>query len=195
MKSYFNSSYRVGIPSERGTHNLHRLLIGLCGPHLAAARRIALRRQMRAFTYVAVMALVTLTGAVTPDEIMEVHPDGTPVHPRELKEFLISWNGDIAAAYGQEVMEAVFGHDQQAFTDAMQEHNAARIFNADGSVRDIARWRQNVREDDYYGGLLMEHAPEMLQMITDPRVPDESVQDMLRGQNEQQRRQLAKEEL
>jgi len=124
--------------------------------------------------------LCALALAVSMDDIMDVHPDGTPEHARELKEFLMSWDGDLVTAYGEKIRNAVMGNDLDRFTETFQEHNQRFIFEEDGSARDIARWRDNVREDQYYSTLLMESAPDMYRMIADPMVPDEDVQEMLR---------------
>ena len=144
---------------------------------------------------VAILATVcVLASAPTTEEIMTVHPDGTPVHPAELKAFLMQWDGDLVAAYGSEVKDAVFGNDLEAFTAIMQIHNYDKMFDSDGSVKDIDRWRQNVREDEKYYGLLQDAAPEFLQMIVDRSVSDEDVQEMLRNQHRAQAEAQAAEQ-
>ena len=139
--------------------------------------------------------LVPVVAAVpSQDDIMDVHPDGTPEHPKELKEFLMSWKGDLVKAYGPKVRDAVMGDDLDAFTETFQEHNHKFIFNDDGSAKDIANWRENVRMDEFYSSLLLENAPDMHRIITDPAVPDEEVQDMLRSQQQAMSEHLAKQQ-
>ena len=120
------------------------------------------------------------------DEIMSVHPDGTPVHPAELKMMLARnalEDRPLDVLRDPEVHAAVMGDSLETFVDVMQRHNYRHIFHEDGSVRDIARWRQNVREDAYYADLLMQSAPGAHAIITDPTVSDSEVQDRLRQQD------------
>ena len=128
------------------------------------------------------VAVVADDTAAPSGDIMNVHPDGTPEQPKELKEFLMSWKGDLVKAYGQKVSDAVFADDLDAFTQTFQEHNHKFIFHEDGSAKDIVRWRDNVREDEFYSKLLLENAPDVHRTITDTNVPDEEVQDLLRRQ-------------
>ena len=120
---------------------------------------------------------------LTLDEIMSVHPDGTPVHAAEMKSMLAKNAAEeqpLDVLRNQEVYDAVMGDSLETFTDVMQRHNYRHIFHEDGSARDIARWRQNVRDDTYYSELLRGEAPEVHKFFTDPTVPDSKVQDQLR---------------
>ena len=89
------------------------------------------------------------------------------------------------------VRDAVLSGNLEAFTEAFQQSMANRIFAADGSANNVARWRQSVREDEYYSGLLAENAPEFHQAVTDPAVSDDQVQSLLRRFQQQAVRGVA----
>jgi hypothetical protein len=67
------------------------------------------------------------------------------------------------------------------------------MFNPeDGSARDIVEWRQAVRDDTWYAGLLEEHYPEFHRAVVEGT--NEEVQNLLRMQHRLQR-QASKSEL
>lgn len=125
------------------------------------------------------------------------HPDGTPIHPDELRGALRSATGDLLVELteDQALYNAVWSEDLQVFTDTMQQRNYDRMFNIDGSAKDIAGWRQSVREDAFYGKLLQDNAPDMYMTITNPSVADEEVQRVLRQQQQAAIAQQQKSEL
>ncbi|KAL1520022.1 hypothetical protein AB1Y20_023500 [Prymnesium parvum] len=134
----------------------------------------------------AVLMLATMAMAgFTMDEAMAIHPDGTPVNPEAMRDALRNDQvpGDVWKS-DQRLLQLVASDDLAAFTDYMQELHADRIFEADGSARDIREWRQSVRDDDRYSMLLQQSFPYVYNLIVDGT--DDQVQDMLRAQRRAQ---------
>ena len=124
----------------------------------------------------------TLAG-FTMDEALAIHPDGTPLNPEAFRDALRSSpTDDIPGDWMQDskLLELVASDDLDAFTDYIREVNHDRIFDADGSALDIKAWRQSVRDDAFYGGLLKQHFEEFYNMILSGT--DEQVQSVLRAQ-------------
>lgn len=125
--------------------------------------------------------LVSLaTGGYTMEEDMAIHPDGTPVYPEKMRESLRS--GDVFPELWREDMQLrdlVDGDNLQEFADYMQQINYEKMFHPDGSARDIAEWRQSVRDDEWYANLLKEGHSDFYELIMDGA--DEEVQSALRA--------------
>ena len=121
----------------------------------------------------------------TMDQAMAIHPDGTPVDPAAMREHMRK--GDLPTHWMEDhkLLELVAGDDLDAFADYMQTINSDRIFQEDGSAQDIKAWRQSVRDDEYFAGLMRASYPEALELIVKSG-SDEEVQDMLRAQHRAQ---------
>ena len=119
------------------------------------------------------------------DQAMAIHPDGTPVDPAAMREHMRK--GDLPTHWMEDhkLLELVAGDDLDAFADYMQTVNSDRIFQEDGSAQDIKAWRQSVRDDPYFSGLMRASYPEALELIVKSG-SDEEVQDMLRAQHRAQ---------
>ena len=119
------------------------------------------------------------------DQAMAIHPDGTPVDPAAMREHMRK--GDLPTHWMEDhkLLELVAGDDLDAFADYMQAINSDRIFQEDGSAQDIKAWRQSVRDDEYFAGLMRASYPEALELIVKSG-SDEEVQDMLRAQHRAQ---------
>lgn len=122
------------------------------------------------------------------DEAMAIHPDGTPVNPEALRDAMRTGNvGGTSWMDDEKMVGLAAGDDIEAFTDYMQTVNYERMFNEDGSARDIQAWRQSVRDDEFYSKLLKENAASFHKVIISGT--DDEVQDVLRvGQLEAQRK-------
>lgn len=127
-----------------------------------------------------ICALFALASGLSDEDIIDTHPDGTPKNPQELLQYLSQNDAGLEEAFGARVRDAVLSGNLEAFTEAFQQSMASRIFAPDGSANNVARWRQSVREDEVYSGLLAENAPEFHQAVTDPAVSDDQVQSLLR---------------
>ena len=97
-----------------------------------------------------ILALAALANAgFTMDEAMAIHPDGTPVNPEAMRDAMR--RGELPGDWmqDQKLVELTQGDSLEAFTDYMQQLHYDRIFNDDGSAKDIAEWRQAVLDDEY----------------------------------------------
>eukprot|EP00320_Phaeocystis_rex_P022210 CAMPEP_0119070692 /NCGR_PEP_ID=MMETSP1178-20130426/42885_1 /TAXON_ID=33656 /ORGANISM="unid sp, Strain CCMP2000" /LENGTH=125 /DNA_ID=CAMNT_0007052547 /DNA_START=78 /DNA_END=455 /DNA_ORIENTATION=+ len=124
------------------------------------------------------------------DQAMAIHPDGTPVDPAAMRDALRK--GDLPSHWMEDhrLLELVAGDDLDEFAEYIQTINSDRIFHEDGSAKDIREWRQSVRDDQHYSGLMRASYPEVLELILSGS--DDEVQNMLRAQHSAQ---AAKQEL
>ena len=120
----------------------------------------------------------------TMDQAMAIHPDGTPVDPAAMRDHLRK--GELPAHWmeDQRLLELVAGDDLDAFADYMETIHSDRIFHEDGSAQDIKAWRQSVRDDEYFSGLMRASYPEVLALVLSGS--DDEVQNMLRAQHSSQ---------
>ena len=120
----------------------------------------------------------------TMDQAMAIHPDGTPVDPAAMRDHLRK--GDLPTHWMEDLklLELVAGDDLDAFADYMETINSDRIFQEDGSAQDIKAWRQSVRDDEHFSGLMRASYPEELELIFSGS--DDEVQNMLRAQHRAQ---------
>ena len=142
-------------------------------------------RRLAAACWVALALVERAAAGFTMEEEMAVHPDGTPVHPEKLRAKLRS--GEVTPhdwMQDERLVELAVGEDIEAFTEYMQQINYDRMFHEDGSARDIVEWRQSVRDDAYYSGLLRDSFPEMFTLIDTGT--NEEVQQMLVSQHQAQ---------
>ena len=124
------------------------------------------------------LGLQLASSGFTLDESVAIHPDGTPVNPEAFREHVRNGEDPIEDT---RLLELAFGDDLEAFTDYLQQTNYDRMFDDDGSARDIREWRQAVRDDLTYASLLRKSYPEFLALIESGT--DEQVQGVLRAQH------------
>lgn len=124
------------------------------------------------------------TAGFTMDQAMAIHPDGTPVDPAAMRDHLRM--GEVPSHWMEDarLFELVAGENLDAFAVYMQALHAERIFHEDGSAQDIKAWRQSVRDDQHFSGLMRASYPDALELILSRS--DDEVQNMLRTQQSAQ---------
>ena len=161
-----------------------RVLLSPQASRQLSARRMASSGRVGTRLLLLLATAQRCAAGYTMDQAMAIHPDGTPVDPAAMRDHMRK--GDLPTHWMEDLklLELVAGDDLDAFADYMETINSDRIFQEDGSAQDIKAWRQSVRDDEHFSGLMRGSYPEELELIFSGS--DDEVQNMLRAQHSAQ---------